>query len=142
MEQKALDTGALTAVQAEHLEGLLDAADRARKLRQPEPYKRAMEEVYVYYFRHHPDYNLGETEARARAEDLVKRLPRVRTRGPARLTPWKLAILLVVGIGAAYAFIYLFFNHKKLNLSPGLLLAGLFAFSLFMIILPMLFSRK
>jgi hypothetical protein len=51
-------------------------------------------------------------------------------------------VLLVLGLGGAYTFLYLYFNRARLQLSEGLVFAGLVLLSLSLMALPFFFNRR
>jgi len=137
-----LDFSKLTEPQGERLEILLQAAERAKKLHQPDAYKKAMFEVYTYYLQHHQDTDLDQKAREARATQLVGRLPKVKGPKMFKMTLWRAVFLLGTGVAGAFVFLRLFAQREKLKISGATLMTGLILFTAFLIMLPAFFPKS
>ena len=120
----------------------LDAARRAVALYQPGPFRENMEAAFRYYVTHHPEMVPDRDELESMVAAFMDSLPRVRGNVRRRLSTLKLLFLLVLGLGGAYTFLFLYFNRKRYDLSEGLVFGGLVVLSFVLMILPMVFSRR
>jgi hypothetical protein len=139
MDTKFFSMHTLSQTQQTRLEELLAAAERAKKLRQGEAFEDAMRLAYTYYLKHSSVQNHGDTGIEKRVEALMEALPNVRRRQAASMNAWKGALMILLGIGGAFGFLYLYFNPHAPYIPKALLFAGLVAFTALIISIPMLF---
>lgn len=141
-EIPGFDTGLLNATQQARMEELVAAARRAVALGRPAEYRKTMEEAFRYYVTHHPELSGSPDELEGMTADFLRTLPRVKGRTRRQLTALKMLVLLVLGLGGAYTFLYLYFNRARLRLSEGMVFGGLVLLSLFLMALPLFFNRR
>ena len=132
----------MTEAQQQHMAGLRESAKRAVAMYNPVTYKKVMEEAFRYYITHHPEMEYGREQQEEAVTTFMDQLPGIRGRSRKSVSALKGLILLVLGMGGAYGFLYLYFHRKKLEVSTGLIFAGLFALSFMLMALPMFFSRR
>lgn len=136
------DLSTLEEEQKQALTQLLDSARRAQKLRQPRAYSRNLHQACIYYLGHSSRDALPQAQREAAAERMLDDFPSVKGRDKVTLTIWKGALMILLGIGAAFTFLYLYFNRESLDISPVLLFIGLIVFTILLILLPFVFSKR
>jgi len=136
------DLSALSETQQQHMRELTASAQRAVLLYQPQAYRKAMEEAFRYYITHHPEMEYDRSQQESVVQTFLYKLPKIPGRIRRQMGAVKGLFLLVLGLGGAYGFLYLYFNRKKLEVSTGLIFVGLFVLSFVLMAVPMLFLRR
>jgi len=132
----------MTSSQREHLENLIYAAERHKKMYNPIGYKSVMKEAFSYYFSHNPRFNYSHQVMEAKVQDELDSLPAIKGSKRGKVTLWKVLFLLVIGVALAYLFMFLYTHRERYHLSVALMLIALFSVSGFLIFFPLLFSRR
>ncbi len=141
-KNKLFITTEMSPAQREHLENILNAADRHKSMYNPTGYKATMREAFSYYYVHNPSFDYSPEILESKIEASMYALPTIKGRSRGRITLWKVLFLLVVGVGLAYLFMFLYAHREMYDLSIPLMLVALFSVSAFLIFLPLLFSRR